>query len=545
MKNFWFWLIVVFVFFCAATVTPPTKAQDLVSPNLVYMTTNPWQGTAGTNPGSWTTNFTSSTTATGGGLSGGSQPVYNTETGTFIFGYSQATIAYTYALSTALQNSGMTWTGYNYTWDYINQDMSRGNLSANVSFNALNGTSLYSKSWTLGATTGGWTTMSGTENFTSPGLAAASLSNFKLSFTGKDDRFWAGYYGPQVRNPSLTVNYTFDACSANPLSSPTCAGYAAAYLTQQCTANPLYDPSCPGYAAALLTQQCTANPLSNPSCPGYATAYLNYQCSINPLYSTTCTGYEQAYFNQQCDKDGLYSKQCPNYSTAYATKMLLEQQGMASTVATAGVVASTAPTTTTSTSVSSDGSVSTTVSKTGDTNVDKAITPTTTTANSAAAPAAPVQLVQPAPSGGQQQGERKPDDAKTGTAQNQPTQTAGSQDAKSGEKPKTARQELTERRQEAAKKEAVEKGKNLANEMGKVSDMESQKQVQNVVLQAMAFVPGFDAYGKATVPDAAGYRPFTVYNNQKTIDNARLGRGLFGATDRLHNELVESQYERK
>ena len=96
----------------------------------------------------------------------------------------------------------------------------------------------------------------------------------------------------------------------------------------------------------------------------------------------------------------------------------------------------------------------------------------------------------------------------------------------------------------AAKAAAVEKGKNLANEMGKVADMESQKQVQNVVLQAMAFVPGFDAYGKVTIPDVAGYKPFTVYNNQKTVDNARLGRGLFGATDRVHNEMVESQYNR-
>ena len=79
-------------------------AQDSVSPNLVYMTTNPWQGAAGTSPGSWSNNFTSSATATGGGLSGGSQPAYNTTDGTFIFGYSQATIAYTYALSQALKD---------------------------------------------------------------------------------------------------------------------------------------------------------------------------------------------------------------------------------------------------------------------------------------------------------------------------------------------------------------------------------------------------------------------------------------------------------
>ena len=92
------------------------QAQDSVSPNLVYMTTNPWPGQAGTSPGSWTNNFTT-TTGNGGGLSGGNQPAYNTTTGTFMFGYTQATIAYTYALSQALKDSGMTWTGYNYSWD--------------------------------------------------------------------------------------------------------------------------------------------------------------------------------------------------------------------------------------------------------------------------------------------------------------------------------------------------------------------------------------------------------------------------------------------
>ena len=78
--------------------------------------------------------------------------------------------------------------------------------------------------------------------------------------------------------------------------------------------------------------------------------------------------------------------------------------------------------------------------------------------------------------------------------------------------------------------------------MGKAADMESQKQVQNVVIQAMGFTPGFDAYGKVMVPDAVGYKPFTVYNNQKTVDNRRLGMGLYGPSDRLHNELVGSQY---
>lgn len=526
---------------------------------------------------------TVATTSTGGGLTGGSPPGYNSSTNTIMFGYTQASVAYTYAFSTALQNSGMTILGYNYSWQYLNQGMTSGNLTAAVNFSANNGSSLHYKSWVLGTTTD-WTTFSGTETFTSPGLLAADIANFSLKFSGKDSRYWAGYYGPQVRNPSLTLNYTFDQCSANPLSSPNCPGYAAAYLTQQCTANPLYSTQCSGYAAAYQTQQCTINPLYSPDCPGYANAYLNYQCSTNPLYSTTCEGYEQAYFNQQCTANplyntrctgyaeayatqqctinplssttcsgyasayfdqqcrlnALYDPKCPDYAVAYAKKMVLEQQGIAGTVATAGVIAQTAPTTTAT--VDSSGTVST--STTGSAVVDKALPPPATSANSAAAPAAPVQLVQPppppsAPQQGQQ--DKKPEGPKPeGGPQGQPPQ-GGTQ---GGEKPQpTARQALAERRQEAAKRDAVEKGKNLAKEMGKATDLEAQKQVQNVVIQAMGFTPGFDNYGKTFMPDGIGYKPFTVYNNQVNVDNRRLGRGLFGPTDTLHNELVESQYK--
>ena len=130
-----------------------------------------------------------------------------------------------------------------------------------------------------------------------------------------------------------------DPCISNPLSSPTCSGYAAAYLTQQCTItalydpscpgyaqayfdqqcsiNPLYNQSCPGYASAYFTQQCNANPLYNRDCPGYAQAYYDQQCSLNPLYDSGCTGYAQAYFNQQCNANPLYNNQCPGYGQAY------------------------------------------------------------------------------------------------------------------------------------------------------------------------------------------------------------------------------------
>jgi hypothetical protein len=47
------------------------------------------------------------------------------------------------------------------------------------------------------------------------------------------------------------------------------------------------------------------------------------------------------------------------------------------------------------------------------------------------------------------------------------------------------------------------------------------------------------------VPDGQMYKPYTAYANQRNVDNARLGRSLFGATDRLHLEMIEKQFELK
>ena len=268
---------------------PSCPPGGCVSPNLVYSTKNPWNGPAGTQPYSWS-GF-DVTTSTGGGISGGSKPGYNTETGTFMFGYTQSTIAYNYALSTALKSSGMTWNGYTYSWDYLNEGYTRGTLSANLAFNAVNGTTLHTKSWTMPKHQGegnppGWITMSGTETFVDP-LAASNINSFNLSFSGKDDRYWAGYYGPQVKNISLKVNYTFETCATNVLSSPTCPGYAEAYKTQQCTLDPLYDKTCAGYEQAYLNAQCIKDSLYSTKCEGYATAYaIKYLVNLDPAVTT-------------------------------------------------------------------------------------------------------------------------------------------------------------------------------------------------------------------------------------------------------------------
>lgn len=330
-----------------------------------------------------------------------------------------------------------------------------------------------------------------------------------------------------VNCPGYAAAYLEQQCSINPLYSTTCQGYATAYFNQQCSMNTLYSVNCPGYAAAYRDQQCSLNPLFSNTCSGYAEAYKSQQCSMNGLYATDCPNYAQAYFNQQCSLNGLYNTLCPNYTTAYATKMALD--AVATSSVTSTNVAQTVPLTTSSSSPA-------TVAVIADPVVNSVVTSTSTSASPAQAATAIVPLAPVASS--------TPTTSSSATEEKKSasSNTTASAETKSDAKP-TARQELQAKREAAAKAKAVEQGKNMASNMAKAADMEAQKELQNVVLQAMAFTPGFDSYSNVIVPDAVGYKPFTVYDKQVNVDNRRLGMGLYGPSDRLHNELVNSQYK--
>lgn len=93
----------------------------------------------------------------------------------------------------------------------------------------------------------------------------SSLNQYTLNYSG------AGF--SRVENVSYITQSTGDMCLVDPLFSPSCAGYAQAFLTQQCGLNALYDPSCPGYTQAYFNQQCSLNPLYDRGCSGYEAAY--------------------------------------------------------------------------------------------------------------------------------------------------------------------------------------------------------------------------------------------------------------------------------
>ena len=341
--------------------------------------------------------------------------------------------------------------------------------------------------------------------------------------------------------PGYAAAYLVQQCTINPLYSTTCDGYQTAYFNQQCSLDPLYNSGCTGYATAYHDQQCSLNPLYATDCIGYSQAYLAQQCSLNSLYSTSCPGYAQAYFNQQCSLNGLYDRTCPNYGEAYAKTNIL----------TTTTTATTTPSTTATVAATTTESITSQLSSgISDATVSSVVTTKTTSTSSDTNPAAAVKLTSPAgattttvtaAATSEKKEEKKEEGTKSDASNN--NSPSGS-DNKSSDSPKTARQELAEKRREAAAKEAVAKGKDLANEMGKAADMEAQKAVQNVVIQAMGFTPGFDTYNKSMLPDSRFYKPYTVYGGQVNVDNKTIGRRLMGGSDKLHQDLVDSQYEK-
>ncbi len=557
----------------------------------------------------------------------------NGQSGQFIWSYGQATVSQIIAVNQALSGSGIQINGYNWGYEVrnMNGDDRQGGvdqLTATTFLKHTNGSVLLSDTRTYN-TKQEWNWHGGTVTATSP-YALADVGQVGIQFTAMDSGFWAGYYGPQVRNVDLSLNYTsvpVDPCTVDPLSSPSCPGYQQAYhdqqcsinslyatscpgyqqayYTQQCSINPLYDSTCPGYQAAFYNQQCSANPLYDTGCPGYQQAYFDQQCSLDPLYNNQCPGYQQAYFDQQCTANALYSEQCPGYAAAYFNQQCgldplynascagyqsayfalqcsisplydttcpgyqtaffnqqctanalydsacpgyqqayYDQQCAANPLYDSGcanydvVLAATQP-------VATEESTSTTVVAQADitASVTAASEPTATTSTTSptsVSPAAVVSAVRPAP------------------APAAPTPSSRAQSAESARQETRAAEKKTEQKRtdravakavppgatgRAAAQAAAEKADEAIADAATATTIEAQQAAQNLVLGLMGFNPAFSAYQNAIVPDTNAAAMARQYN-QPTVDNRRALRGLSGASDRMHQGMVDQQYGR-
>jgi hypothetical protein len=167
-----------------------------------------------------------------GGTSGGTIPAYNSSTGNIIFGFVENTVSQSVAINSALAaaGTGIQLLGYKYSWD-INNDLNnsggnRGTLTGNVTLTGSGNNILeqYSYNYSQTNTGSGFQNFSGTQLFTNQ-YQLSSVDKLTVSFTGKDQNWWAGYWGPRVHVNDVSLLYKVDPCATNPAYSSTCAGF--------------------------------------------------------------------------------------------------------------------------------------------------------------------------------------------------------------------------------------------------------------------------------------------------------------------------------
>ena len=134
----------------------------------------------------------------------------------------------------AIGGSGVQLSGFNFGftakngngWDNGQQDY----LSAYVKFYSSSGSQVAAYDYTSQTNRKyNWTQFNFSETFATP-YTASSLGNAQYGFVGRDTNYWVGPYGPEITNVNFSLKYTVkpDPCISDPLSSPTCPGYALA-----------------------------------------------------------------------------------------------------------------------------------------------------------------------------------------------------------------------------------------------------------------------------------------------------------------------------
>jgi hypothetical protein len=504
-----------------------------------------------------------------------------------------------FAISTALQHGGLgvmvhgfewgldVWVGNPYCAGFLCSDWRDPNVYTNVAIRDSAGNILYSRS-EKGAYDDKpyWQTYNYSYNLPQS-LNSLSLGNFDFTAQTVD---YAG-----VGNMYARIKYTPDQCVLNPLYSSACDGYQQAFYDQQCSANPLYDSGCTGYAQAYYDQQCSIDALYDSACPGYQTAYFNFQCSQSALYNNACPGYAQAYFDQQCGLSALYNTQCPGYAEAKILKDLQEQLAAPteSTIETSTIASTGSPTTSTSSSTVAlaDPTRTETVVTTDVGGVE--LTTTGEISIPTGVPAATKEAIKESAKEEEKKQEEKKADgekkrvdpkalavARAAAREAEATALSTAESAVAFSQSDTATSaalglgtgitiggfrplgvgESTEEDGKATQTTSTSKDSNLNAQNNTAAQGQQQDVAQKTGpavrnggrVEGMEGGPDpaqlarapmdFNQYLNAQLRDAQFYASKDIYKGQRNVDNQRLLRGLTGGSDRLHEQMVNQQY---
>lgn len=462
--------------------------------------------------------------------SGGPGPAMNTSTNTLRFsygsGYVQGTAIQSVGLGSvsALSLPGVKVTGLTYSWQIYNNLSSSGDTRGNL----IGGISLTNKSnatvenlsfdYSLEDTGAAFKLFSNTVTFESQ-YSASSLDRLIVSFTGNDKNWWAGYYGPRVRDVNIGLNYTGGG-SPGPSPAPTPPKVAVTNTTTAADTSG---------TASLTTAAAMADPTKNDvtsanaggvqvSTTGEITPIVNVPKFVRDANDI---GEKKKEAEQQKTiiKPPVVVAVMPprrvdnaavdvnRFITQEAASQVVEKQETIPTIRTQmqdlGQQQS-RPT------VSAALSTRRNVSNSYDTEQDNSESTGTTS-----------------------------------RITNQFSLAVGrGQGLRVDDIPAPVRQSIMSATNPLNSYLTMVPSENAPDQKSTVkSNVQNNELAGGVDLSKIAIQPvGFNDYLKIALTDSAFYGTREVYQNQRVVDNARAQRMLQGASDRLHQEMVNSQY---
>ena len=478
---------------CLATFCSFSNAQQIDSTGNLINNGN-WSGaTYGVDPNDCCSSVS------------GSGALYDTSTNTIMFSYGIDTLVQTIGLQQALGGTGVQVHGYNYSFDYRlmpNSGLHTDNLTASIWLTTSSGfnteaTHLFLSGQVASGVNDQWNSISGTRNFESPYTDPQSVT---MRLEGRDGGFWAGYYGPEVKNISLSVNYAFDPCSSDPLYSSSCPGYLEAYMAN---------------LFALLGWSSTPEPETE-------MASIDYSL---PTTTLSATPEETAAGEVKVDAGGIEVSTTGELSVPdgipeeVREKKPLDMNLIMSIVREA----------TDETATMSIVNQSIQDSMAEDANPDFSMTNETLASIARQTETSIEQSV------------LENQELNQSLSGNPNTFMFNEQNVSNEETNLT--QDITQ--SQSTNQPPIQ----VTNEDKKETTQTVKRNIQDneaageVSIDSLAQTPiDFNAYLNQQLKDMAFYAPKEIYKGQKNVDNARLLRGLTGGSDRLHQQMIDQQY---
>lgn len=507
--------------------------------------------------------------------SGGPGPAMNQDTNTIRFSYSMATTSQIIGINTALQNAGVNVQvkGFNYSWWYQNDGMTAGTLNASIALGGANRSVLEVYNYNMGPTNGSFQLFEGKQNFNSS-YDLNTASWLGIAFTGKDNRYWAGYYGPRVRDVSLTLDYS--AVTTPPPPEPKPVVPSVPNTNQS---NVVVPSSVSKTTTAVVSSDPTSSPVTNVnvggvelSTTGSITAPDGVPQSVKESVATvqsTTQNDKPTQSQESASSDKPESKPGAPMSLVMSTISKIQENDKATQKAAVQNAAQ---------------QISLSVSKSQEQAAAVVSSLNLMSASSSQASMQTTTNTQSQQSGLELQTPGTQTTTQT-SSQTQVTSNTGSQQLKTGIQPYSAptinsslNSSYVSSSVQTQQQNYVPQNQSVQTEMPAVSisstssrtnpltelmeskttldtlkteiqtetvkkNVQSNELAGSVDIAMMALQPkGYESYS-FTMKDASFYEPKEIYNKQSNVDNIKALRQL--SSDRLHQEMVDQQYKGK